>query len=203
MHNSFNRRTAIKIKDGHVQRKNNHLPTTHQGYVLDRESPGPGFRHLLTKRDLQAFIDLIPDWDRLSTRLEKIIFATRSPSADGEYVFYHREETSCIFLYPWPEDLWMEFRTSYFDAHLDTFEKIGLSYDRSDEDVLCRFTESQARAFMLLHVFLHELGHHHHRLRKKHRRSALDENYAERFALQRAEQMFLDYVRVFGDPRRS
>jgi hypothetical protein len=25
---------------------------------------------------------------------------------------------------------------------------------------MCRFTEAQARAFMLLHVFLHELGHH-------------------------------------------
>ena len=59
MHAGFNRRTATKVKDGRVQRKNRHRPTGHDGYVLDRESPGRGFRHVLSKRDVQAFIDSI------------------------------------------------------------------------------------------------------------------------------------------------
>jgi hypothetical protein len=62
MHATFNRRTATKVKDGRVQRKNRHRPTGHEGYVLDRESPGRGFRHVVTKRDVQAFIDIIPEW---------------------------------------------------------------------------------------------------------------------------------------------
>jgi hypothetical protein len=37
--------------------------------VLERESPGRGFRHIVTKREVQEFIDIIPEWDRLSERL--------------------------------------------------------------------------------------------------------------------------------------
>jgi len=83
MHTGSNRRTATKVKDGRVQRKNRHRPTGHDGFVLDRESPGRGFRHVVTKRDVQMFIDIIPDWHRLSERLERIVLASRSDSCDG------------------------------------------------------------------------------------------------------------------------
>ena len=57
MHSTFNRRTAIKVKDGRVQRKNRCRPTGHEGNVLDRESPGRGFRNVVTKRDIQNFVE--------------------------------------------------------------------------------------------------------------------------------------------------
>src|SRR6266566_9709409 len=178
---SYNRRTATKVKDGRVQRKNRHIPTGRLGYVLDRESPGRGFRHVLSKRDLQAFIDLIRDWHQLSRNLERIVLASDRP-ADAVYAFYHREETGAIFLHPWYEDLWIELTPAYFEAHADIFERIGVSFDRVQGAFLCRFTEAQAKAFMLLHVFMHELGHHHDRLHQKHRHSTKGEDYAERFA---------------------
>jgi hypothetical protein len=160
MNGSFDRRTATKVRNGRVQQKNRHLPTGLEGYVLDRQSPGRGFRHVVSKRDVQAFIDLIPDWPKLSQRLERIVLASPSTS-DGEYAFYHREETGAIFLTAWEEDLWVELSRGYFDAHQSIFEKLGVSYDGAGENVFCRFTEAQARAFTLLHVFMHELGHHH------------------------------------------
>jgi hypothetical protein len=118
-----------------------------------------------------------------------------------EHTFYHREETGAIFLNAWPDDLWIELNTGYFDAHAGIFSRFGVSYDRTEKTVLCRFTEAQARAFTLLHVFMHELGHHHDRMRQKHSDSKRGEDYAERFATNRFEELYSAYVRVFGDPK--
>jgi hypothetical protein len=200
MHNSYNRRTATKVKNGRVQRKNRHLPTGLQGHVLHRESPGRGFRHVVSKRDLQAFIDIIPGWDRLSDRLERIVLASPEGGYDGVCVFYHREETSAIFLNAWREDLWNWLTPKYFEAHRNIFVRLGVSHDVSESEVICRFTEAQARAFMLLHVFMHELGHHYDHLHQKHHDASRGEDYAENFATSRFDQLLPDYVRVFGDP---
>jgi len=196
----FNRRTATKVKDGRVQRKNRHRPTGHNGYILDRESAGRGFHHVVTKRDVQAFIDIIPEWQRFSERLERIVLASHNNQDDGAHEFFHREETGAIFLHAWPDDLWREFVTPYFEAHQKIFERLGVSYDRLEDGVMCRFTETQARAFMLLHIFMHELGHHFDKIHQKHIGSTKGEDYAERFATNRFEQLFPAYVRVFGNP---
>ena len=134
----YNRRTAPKVKDGRVQRKNRHRPTGHDGYVLDREPPGRGHRHVVTKRDIQALIDIIPGWPRYSERLERIVLACRDDGADGSHWFHHRSETGAIHLHAWPEDLWIDLKVSYFDAHWRIFEAIGLSHDREEDFVACR-----------------------------------------------------------------
>ncbi len=203
MHIAFNRRTATKVKDGRVQRKNRQVPTGHNGYVLDRESPGRGFRHVVSKRDVQTFIDIVPDWNRYSERLERIVLASRTDDWDGAHEFYHREETGAIFLHAWQEDLWTELTIPYFDSHQQIFEELGLSYDRRKGCVTCRFTEAQARAFTLLHVFMHELGHHYDRIHQKHSDSSKGEDLAERFATNRFEQLLPAYVGVFGHPSRA
>jgi hypothetical protein len=203
MHASFNRRTATKVKDGRVQRKNRQRPTVHEGYVLDRESPGREFHHVVTKRDVQAFIDIIPGWHRFSERLERIVLASPSEGADGQHAFYHREETGAIFLHAWPDDLWRQIAVPYFEAHREILGRIGVSHDRHGDAVMCRFTEAQARAFMLLHVFMHELGHHYDRIHQKHLGSTKGEEYAERFATSRFEQLLPVYARIFGHPARA
>lgn len=203
MHATFNRRTATKVRDGRVQRKNRHRPTGHNGYVLDRESPGRGFRHVLSQRDVQAFIEIVPEWAKFSKYLERIVLAVHRDDSDGFYEFYRREETGAIFLNAWRDDLWIDLDTTYFDAHRGIFECFGLSHDRMDDHVACRFTEPQARAFMLLHVFMHELGHHHDRIHQKHWGSSKGEDYAEKFATSRFEQLFPGYERVFGHPGRG
>jgi len=152
---------------------------------------------------VQAFIDIVPEWDRFSERLERIAIVGSSDGHDGLYEFYHREETGAIFLLAWPDDLWMDVATPYFDAHQQIFERLGVSYDRLPDAVMCRFTEAQARAFVLLHVFMHELGHHYDQIHQKHLATTKGEDYAERFATSRFEQLFPTYVRVFGDPCRA
>jgi hypothetical protein len=203
MRAGYHRRTATKVKGGRVQRKNRRQPTAHDGYVLDRESPGRGYRHVVSKRDVQAFIEIIPEWQRLSERLGRIVLAAKSDDADGQYAFYHREESGEIFLHPWPDDLWFELTVAYFKAHQAIFERLGVSCDAQEDGVVCRFTEAQARAFMLLHVFLHELGHHYDYVHQKHFNATKGEDYAERFATSRFDRLFPEYVRVFGDPARA
>jgi hypothetical protein len=200
---SFNRRTVTKVKDGRVRRKNRHRPTGHDGYVLHRESPGRGFRHVVAKRDVQAFIDIIPEWPRFAERLERIVLVSGDHDWYGLYRFYHREETGAIFLHAWADDLWMEIDTPWFEDHATIFESCGVSYDRMKEFVMCRFTEAQARAFMLLHIFMHELGHHYERVHQKHFGSSKGEDYAERFATSRFDQLFSAYIRIFGHPKNS
>ncbi len=200
MHASFSRRTATKVVNGQTRPKNRHVPTTHQGYVIDRESPGKGYRHAVTKRDLQNFIDLIPDWTLLSHRLERIVLAVGSSSDDGCHEFYHREETGAIFLHAWDENLWVPARSSYFQMHRDLLQRLGVSFDHRRDPIICYFSEQQARAFILLHVFMHELGHHWDRTHQKHLHSKRGEDYAERFATRHFAQLFPAYVLAFGDP---
>jgi hypothetical protein len=157
----------------------------------------------VSKRDVQAFIDIIPDWHRFSERLERIVLAAHSHACDGAHEFYHREETGAIFLNAWHEDLWIDLTVPYFESHEQIFVTFGVSYDRGEDCITCRFTEEQARAFMLLHIFMHELGHHYDRIHQKHRDSSKGEDCAERFATSRFEQLFPMYVRVFGHPGRS
>ena len=200
MRASFNRRTATKVVNGATRNKNRVTPTTHRGYVIDRQQPGAGYRHVVSKRDLQAFFDLIPDWPSLSHRLERVVLTPGEEDADGYHEFYHREGTGAVFLHAWPEDLWTELPAKYFEAHRAHFERLGVSFDPGDNIYTCRFSEDQARAFVLLHVFMHELGHHWDHTHKRHRRTSRGEDYAEAFANRYFDELFPAYVRVFGNP---
>jgi hypothetical protein len=202
MRASFNRRTATKVVDGRTRGKNRHVPTTHRGYVIDRQSPGEGYRHVVTKRGLQGFLDLIPDWPMLSNRLERIVLAAGSED-DGYHEFYHREETGAIFLHAWDENLWSPLSSTYVDAHRSLLQRLGVSCDLGGDLSVCRFTERQAKAFQLLHVFMHELGHHWDLTHQRRRHSKRGEDYAERFANRHFDQLFPAYVQVFGDPAHS
>ena len=201
MRTGFTSRTATKVKVGKVQPKNRNQPTSHKGYVIDRESPGSGFKHVASKSDVQSFVALLPEWDRYAERLERIVLAGPSHDCDGMYEFFHREETGAIYLHAWADDLWIELAMPYFEAHRCIFDRLGVRYDVEESLARCYFSESQARAFTLLHVFLHELGHHFDRIHQKHLGSTKGEDYAERFANSRFEMLFPLYVSAFGDPR--
>jgi len=82
------RRTATKVVNGKVQRKNRSQLTSCSQTVIDRRSAGPGYCDVLSKRDLYTFIDLIPDWNKLSQRLERIILASPDPGDDASLQFY-------------------------------------------------------------------------------------------------------------------
>ena len=78
-----------KVRDGKVQKKNRTALTpnyynTPQSYpVLDRKRPGAGYKHLIRKRDLYRFIEIIPDWDELAVGLNAVVLAPGEPGAMG------------------------------------------------------------------------------------------------------------------------
>ncbi len=57
----FNRKTSPKVIGGLVQRKNKHTKTARTGYLVDRKRAGKGYRHVLKKKDIHDFTDIIPD----------------------------------------------------------------------------------------------------------------------------------------------
>jgi hypothetical protein len=77
----MNRKTAPSVKAGRVQKKNNwtaaatYHNTDLRLPVIDRRRPGEGYRHLLKRRDVERFIEIVPDWHELCTGLNAIVLA--------------------------------------------------------------------------------------------------------------------------------
>ena len=63
----------------------------------------------------------------------------------------------------------------------------------------CRFEESTVRAYLLLHIFLHELGHHYDNITTPYKGwTVRGEVYAEEYALRYEQQIWSKYCDVFG-----
>tara|TARA_R110001592_G_scaffold254129_2_gene517448 strand:+ start:16557 stop:17162 length:606 start_codon:yes stop_codon:yes gene_type:complete len=201
MRPTYNRKTSPKVIGGHVQRKNNHTPTASEGYVVDRVRPGKGFKHVLTKKDIHDFTDLIPDWCDISEGIESVILDTGDEYADGYYKHYNREGTGAIWLSAWPSDLWITFNKEYFEEHEWLLQELGVPIEEEKDEFICHFVPSTAKAFMLLHVFLHELGHHVDKLRSRKKNIMRGgEAFAEQYANERFRELFPSYASKFGQP---
>lgn len=194
----FVRKTTPKVIGGKVQRKNrttltpNYWNSPQPFPFIDRQKPGKGHRHLLRKRDIQWFCSLLPDWDELSRGLNAIVLATHDEGMDGWH--HHGVVAVCA----WTEDLWNTVSTAYFEAHRDIFERLEVPCEKRGDRFLCKFNEHQARAYQLLHVLLHELGHHHDRMTTRSRRAAArGEGYAEQYARRYEAQIWGRYQRLF------
>ncbi len=195
----INRKTTPRVRAGRVQKKNNwdetpnYYNTVQKIPLVDRRRPGPGFRHLLKQRDIHTFIDILPDWQELSTGLDAIVLAPGEFNTDG----YHT--TGCVYICAWDQELWQETRLDFFDDHQDIFDRLGLLYERREDYVLCKWSEPTIRAYQLLHILLHELGHHHDRITTRSMaEAARGEPYAEAYARQYADRIWGRYFDVFG-----
>lgn len=91
-----------------------------------------------------------------------------------------------------------EYSLGYFKAHKEIFDRLEVRYILKEDFVICDFTENQIKAYLLLHIFLHELGHHHDRINTKSRKNARGENYAESYALKYEEIIWNKYFECFS-----
>jgi hypothetical protein len=196
-----NRKTTPRVKRGRVQKKNNwELTPNYYSHiqpipVIDRRRPGEGYRHLLLQRDIELFISILPDWDELAKGLDAIVLAEGEWNTNG----YHT--TGVVHICAWDTELWTETVTSHFEDHRDISERIGLQYELKDGYVLCKWTAAQAKAYQLIHILLHELGHHHDRITTKSQLEASrGEPYAEAYALKYLDLIWEHYIDVFGLP---
>jgi len=198
---SYNRKTAPGVKNGTVQKKNNHTYSYANTFVVDRESPWKGFRHMVTKNDLRNFIEIIPNWDFVQKGIERIFLTGGHNDSWGVYHYDYDTLTGIVHLPAWHKELWFDINAWYFEKNIYIFKKLDVSFDKKDDNYQCRFTIKKAKAFMLLHVFLHEIGHHVDRMATKDKKQPVNgEEYADKYADETCELIWDNYCDVFGKP---
>lgn len=180
----LNRRTATRIKKGTAQRKNRHEKTpnywnTYQDEIqVDRLPPGKGYKHFLKKKDVIDFLELLPNREEIDYRFDAVVLARGSEFRDGWY------RNGVIGICAWNKDKEVTWSIKYFNEHKDIFDRLGVSYIIKKDEVTCSFTENQIKAYQLLHILLHELGHHHDKMHTRSKRAcARGERYAEEYAI--------------------
>ena len=194
----MNRKVTPKVKDGRVQKKHRHDITSNywdfrqDSLQIDIESPGKGYKHFLKKRDIIRFLELLPNWKEIDIELDAILLA-QGGGADGWY------NDGVIGICAWDKNKTCSLNKDYFNAHLDLFKRLEVDYEIKKEGVICHFTESQIIAYQLLHILLHEIGHHHDRINTKNKNgTARGENYAEEYAEKYEKKIWELYFNEFG-----
>lgn len=196
----YARKTNPGVRHGTVKKKHrtdlsphyfNHDQDTP---IIDRLRPGEGYRHLIRKPDLERFIQLLPDWAELSKGLNAVILAPGEPNLQGYY--YRKVVAICA----WEREITGEYSIDFVDEHRSIIDRLGVRIEkRVEESLFLHWTEGTARAFQLLHIFPHELGHHHDRMTTKLQRSCgRGEDYAEAYANEYSEKIWAAYERSFG-----
>lgn len=196
-----NRRSATKVVAGRVRTKNNR--TLSMDYYdapeprtvsVDRKRPGQGYKHILHKSDIYRFIELLPDWKNLAIGLNAIVLAPGSSTMDGYHV------PGVVHVCAWEAEMWREYPSWYYEEHRDIFARLGVACEETVDGYFeCRFDENAVRGYQLLHILLHELGHHHDRMTTRTRKeSSRGEKYAEEYARDYEASIWQAYQKAFG-----
>jgi hypothetical protein len=194
------RRNALRTRDGRVEKKKNWA--SHRGDYfawaqadirLDRKRPGPGYRHVVTIPQLREFIALLPDWDKVAVGLDAIVLGEGRDEAMGWY------ENSIVVLCAWPAEsgLWWEVDKPWLDDNRSTLSLLEVEVDECDGRFGLLWTEAQARAFMLLDVLPHELGHHYDALTTRSGRVGRGEPFATEYAQRTLDAVWPAYRERF------
>jgi len=196
----INRKTTPKVAGGKPLRKNNHKVTpnfwnTEQEFVqIDEEKPGKGFKHFLKKKDIIKFLEIIPNWNMLSKHLDAIVLTYGGFGYDG---YYNNNGVICISA--WEKDRDILVNENYYHAHKELFERLGVESTKQSAGYFCEFTIDQIKAYQLLHILLHELGHHYDRIKTKSKyKAARGEDYAETFAFDNEKLIWKRYQEAFN-----
>ena len=193
------RKTAPKVVDGKVQHKNrraltpNYYNTPQDIPVLERQRAGKDHKHVIRKKHLIDFISILPDWDELSVGLDAVLLAPYIETADGWY------DDGVVAVCAWPRSIWTEWVDRYYKEHEDILSRLGVSCEKIRGAYRCKFTEGTARAYQLLHILLHELGHHHDCMTTRSKRYASrGETYAEQYARRYSDVIWNRYLETLG-----
>jgi hypothetical protein len=195
------RRTTPRVVHGKVRRKNRddrgrNYSNTRQ-VAVRRERPEAGYRHVLTPGDITVFINLLPQWDELAIGLDTILLARGSWYCDGWHV------PGTVAVCAWEAGLVRTMSPEYHEDHSDIFRRLHVPCRRLDDvGYVAEFSEWGVRSFQLLHILLHELGHHHDRMTSPSRKRATrGERYAEAYARTHEQVVWSHYLRTFGGHR--
>ena len=195
----MHRKTAPRVRDGRVQRKNNwklardDYTRRVQPYpIIDRKRPGRGYAHVLTRADVERFIDLLPDWDELARGLDAIVLAPGDWDAEGWYL------PGVVAVCAWERGSWTTATKEYCAHNRAVLDRLDVTREDRGSRVLCKWTQATVRAYQLLDVLLHELGHHHDLMTTRSRRDAArGEPFAEAYARRNADAIWESYLAAF------
>jgi hypothetical protein len=155
---------------------------------LDRRDPGPGRRHLLTIALLREFLALLPVWDEVAVGLDAIVLDSAIDCMGWHYM-------GVVAICSWPRQLWTPADRDWIDDCSELLERLEVEHDGE----ILRWTEPQARAFQLLDVLPHELGHHHDRITTaSQRESSRGEPYAGAYARRVQDEVWPAFTARFG-----
>jgi hypothetical protein len=199
----IHRRSAMRVRDGIVKKKNNWAPDPGDYYarpqreiMIERVHPGAGYRHVLTVAHLRRFLELLPDWEDLAVGLRAISLWSGGTGWLGIC------NPGVIALAAWERELWwsdVNAEWVHDEAEmLDLLEVERVAVPSGDDRFELRWTESQARAYMLLDVLVHELGHHHDRMTSRGPDAPRGERYAVSYARDARAKIWPAYARTFG-----
>lgn len=194
------RRTATRVRSGRVQKKNNWVANRRDYFSwsqseirLDRNDPGVGYRHVLTVPQLRKFIALLPEWDEIAVGLDAIVIDAGHDDAMGWY------DDGVVALCAWPSEsgFWFESDARWNEENEVLLSLLEVRIDHQDGRVGLLWTEAQARAFMLLDVLPHELGHHRDRMTTRSGRLGRGEPFAERYSREVLDGIWPIYTQHF------
>jgi hypothetical protein len=197
------RRTSTKVVDGQVTRKSRGYLSSAAEYIIRKEPAHVGFTHVVSPNQLRKFLQIVPGWPEAAHRLHEIVLTGGSNYGFGYQTFYQHSKVGVIALCAWPKELWKPVSSAFYSEHRHVLDALGVERSRDRLPHILRFTVAQARAFSLLHVFMHELGHHRDWLRRRGRGLPNKELIAEDYANRYFDQLLPIYCEKFGDPRGS
>jgi len=98
--------------------------------------------------------------------------------------------------------LWVETSEKHYHEHADIFARLGVECtplrDEQGPFVRCEWTENTARAYQLIHILMHELGHHYDRMTTASKQdSTRGEPYAEAYARRYEELVWHRFLKEF------
>jgi hypothetical protein len=78
---------------------------------------------------------------------------------------------------------WDDTIPSFIEEHRSLLDRLGVVREQVGDCLVCKWNEPQARTFQLVHILVHELGHHHDRMTTRSQREASrGEPYVEEYA---------------------
>lgn len=115
--------------------------------------------------------------------------------AEAEYNTMGWCSPGVVAICAWEHSLWWRGGDPrWAEEHHDLLERLEVEIVGGE----LRWTAAQARAFQLLHVLPHELGHHHDRQTTRTRRyAARGEPYAEAYAQRVLDEVWPAYIARF------
>jgi hypothetical protein len=200
---AYARRQSPGVRNGRVQKKNNHLgdPSDYFTYKqpelrIVRERPGEGYRHVLTVQDVRDFLEILPEPEPLLDGINAIVLAKGEDGVCGRY----HGRSAVVKLMAWERGLSTTIARRYYDEDRAILERLGLDCEpEKDGEILCHWTVEQVRAYLLINVLVHELGHHHDRMSSRRRATCgRGEPYALAYAARFEEVLWDRYTRRFG-----